>query len=188
MASDPNAAGARDALPLFNLARGAKGVALLLFLLPWVTVSCGGQELVSMSGMDLATGSVTVRNPITGATGMPPGAGRGGDIFVIAAAALILAALALSFILRRSQAALMAMAGAAIAIALLCYTVLIRIPGELRNRPAGEGGGDAAALGMNAQQFAELIRIEIAAGFWLTLAALAAAIVLNAMARSRDGP
>lgn len=31
-------------------------VILLCFFLPWVTVSCGGQNLVSMSGLDLAGG------------------------------------------------------------------------------------------------------------------------------------
>ena len=74
--TDQDPAGPTGGLPLFNLARGAKGAALLLFLLPWVTVSCAGQDLVSMSGMDLATGTVTVRNPITGATEAPPAAGE----------------------------------------------------------------------------------------------------------------
>lgn len=190
MASDPNLSGAPGGLPLFNLARGAKGVALLLFLLPWVTVSCAGQDLVSMSGVDLATGTVTMRNPITGATETPPGAGPGGDMAVIAAASLIIASLVLTFVLRRSQAALLAMAGSAAAAALLCYTVFVRLPGEMRDTPLAPGGqsGRTEALGMNAQQMAELVRINIEIGFWLTLAALAAAIVLNFMARSSAGP
>lgn len=50
-----------------NLARGAKIIALLLFILPWVTISCAEQTLVSMSGVDLASGSVTMNNPA------PPG-------------------------------------------------------------------------------------------------------------------
>lgn len=188
--SDLNPTGARGGLPLFNLARGAKGAALLLFLLPWVTVSCAGQDLVSMSGVDLATGTVTLRNPLTGATETPPGAGPGRDVVVIAAALLILASLALTFLLRRSQAALVAMAGSAAAAALLCYTVFIRLPGEMRNSPLAPGGqsGGAEAMGMNAQQMAELVRINIELGFWLTLGALAAAIVLNFMARTRAGP
>ena len=48
--------------------RGSKLLALLFFLLPWVTVSCADQTLVSMSGLDLATGSVTTHNPLTGET------------------------------------------------------------------------------------------------------------------------
>lgn len=190
MTSDPNPSGASGSLPLFNLARGAKGVALLLFLLPWVTVSCAGQDLVSMSGVDLATGTVTMRNPITGATETPPGAGPGRDMAVIAAALLIIASLALTFILGRSQSALLAMAGSAAAAALLCYTIFIRLPGEMRNAPLAQGGrGEGAeALGMNAQQMAEMIQINIQIGFWLTVAALMAAVVLNFMSRSNPGP
>ncbi|MDP8995215.1 MAG: zinc ribbon domain-containing protein, partial [Pseudomonadota bacterium] len=65
------AAAAADASagPLSNiltLARGAKGLALLCFVLPWMTVSCAGQKLVSMSGFNLATGNVVGPNPATG--------------------------------------------------------------------------------------------------------------------------
>ena len=55
-----------------NLGRIAKVIALLLFVLPWVTVSCADQTLVSMTGVDLATGHITMAaNPMGG-----PSAGR----------------------------------------------------------------------------------------------------------------
>ena len=63
-------------LSMSNLARAAKVVALLLFFLPWVTVSCAEQTLVTMSGVDLATGSVTMTNPMTGAPRARPAAAR----------------------------------------------------------------------------------------------------------------
>jgi hypothetical protein len=60
-------------------------------------------------------------------------------------------------------------------------------------RPPGEdgaGGGGMADLGMNTQQMADLIKVEISAGFWLLLALLIAAAVLDglAMVRARAGP
>lgn len=211
MASEPDPAGAAPppASPapsaaksggrLFNLARGLKGIALLLFFIPWVTVSCGGTELVSMSGYDLATGSISVRNPMTGQVETPPanagagGGGRGSDMWVIAAAGLILAGLVLTFVLPRAVAALLAAAGAIGAAGLIGYTVLARLPAEMREQPmappgAAGGGGSAADMGMNAQQLAAMIKVEPQLGFWLLLAALVAAAVLNIMARGRAEP
>lgn len=195
-APTPPAAGGGGGL--FNLARGAKGIALLLFLIPWVTVSCGGTEFASMSGLDLATGSIDVRNPMTGQLESPPGGpnggGRGNDMWIIAAAGLILAGLVLTFVLPRAIAALLAAAGSVGAAGLIGYTVLARLPAEMRAQPmtppggGAGGGGGAADLGMNAQQLAEMIKVEPTTGFWLVMAALAAAVALNLMARGRAGP
>jgi|SRR5690606_25586577 hypothetical protein len=185
MASAPTAGS--DKRPLFyNLARGAKLVALLLFFLPWVTVSCAGQELVSMSGYELATGHGTVTNPMTGQKETPPGGGQGETILIVAAA-VILIALVGTFVLARGLGALVGAAGAALGAVLVCYTVLVRVPARLHDSPvgAGAGGGDAASAGMNAQQIAELIKVENAPAFWLTVVALIAAIVLNLLARGR---
>lgn len=167
---------------VFNLARGAKVIALLLFFLPWVTVSCAGQELASMSGYDLAMGSVSVTNPMTGASETPPGAGER-DLPVIVAALLIAGALALTFVLGRSLGGLIAAAGSAGAAALIAYTVFMRLPARLHQ--GSTPGGDAADAGINQQQIAEMVRIDHAIGFWLVLAALAAAVAFNLMARGR---
>lgn len=167
---------------LFNLGRGAKVLALLLFFLPWVTVSCAGQELASMSGYDLATGSVTVTNPMTGVSETPPGAGER-DLPVIVAVVLILGALALTFVLGRSLGGLVAAAGAAGAAALIAYAVFVRLPARMHAGPTPSG--DAADTGMSQQQIAEMIRIDHALGFWLVLAALVAAVAFNLMARGR---
>lgn len=178
-AAPPAGNAARGSL-FYNLGRGAKLVALLLFFLPWVTVSCAGQELASMSGYDLAMGSVTVTNPMTGASETPPGAGER-DVPVIAAAALIVLALGATFVLARGAGALVGAAGALLAALLISYTVFVRIPGKMESGPGA--GADAAAAGMNEQQLAELIQVNHATGFWLTLLALATAIALNLMAR-----
>lgn len=192
-ASPPPAAPADRSGLFFNLGRGAKGVALLLFLIPWVTVSCGGTEIASMSGLDLATGTFDVRNPMTGEIASPPPGGRGGDMWVLAAAGLIVASLVVTFVLRRAVATLIAGAASAVAAGLIGYTVLGRIPADVRadpmTGPAGGGsGGSPADMGMNAQQMADMIRVEPTTGFWLVMAALVAAVALNLMARGRALP
>lgn len=166
-------------LSMSNLARIAKVVALLLFILPWVTVSCGEQTLISMSGVDLATGHVTMTNPVTGASESPPGAGKA-DMLVIAGAILILLSLAATFILKGRTAALAAIAGTGLAAASLAYTVLVRVPDSAR--AGANTSGESGAPGMSQAQLAEMIHVNIEIGFWLVLAALAAAIVLNLLA------
>lgn len=161
-----------------NLARIAKLVALLLFFLPWVTVSCAEQPLLSMSGVDLATGHVMMHNPMTGATESPPGA-NGGDIWVIVAALLILAGLAASFVLKGKNGLIANMAGAGLAAAALAYTVLVRIPTAAHS---GNAAGAATPGGPSPEQIAQMIHVEVEIGFWLTLLALIAAIVFDLLA------
>lgn len=179
---DPNPAVTRAGLGLGNIAHGLKMVALLLFLLPWVTVSCAEQRLVSLSGLDLATGSVTVTNPMTGQSTTPPGSGDP-DMAVLIAALLIAATLIAGFVLKRRQGALVSMAGLAAAGALICYSVLYRLPERARESATAD-----SAQGISEQQIADLIRVEVATGFWLTLVALLAAIVFTFLARSQAPP
>ena len=182
--TDPNPRAASALLSMGNIARGLKLVALLLFFLPWVTVSCADQTLVSMSGLDLATGSVTAHNPMTGETTRPPSAGEP-DIPVLIAALLIAAALVMSFVMKSGQAALASIAALAAAAALISYTVLLRIPDKAREDVTEQG--NQAAQGIDQAQLAQMVRVETATGFWLTLAALIAAIVVTWMAR-RQAP
>jgi hypothetical protein len=166
-----------------NLARIAKIVALLLFVLPWVTISCAEQTLVTMSGVDLATGHVMMHNPMTGATESPPGS-NGGDIWVIVAAVLILAGLAATFVLKGKNALIADMAGAGLAAAALAYTVLVRIP---HSAHAG-AAGPATPGGPSPEQIAQMIQIKVQIGFWLTLLALLAAIMFDVLAMKRPAP
>lgn len=169
-------------LSMGNLARIAKVVALLLFVLPWVTISCAEQTLVSMSGVDLVTGHITMTNPMTGATESPPGQ-NGGDLYVIIGAVLILLSLVATFVLKGSKGALVAAAGSAAAAACLAYTVLVRIPDAARADGAmGGAGGPAGAGGPTPEQIAQMIQVHVQIGFWLVLAALVAAVVLNVLA------
>lgn len=173
---------------MFNLARGAKLVALLLFMLPWVTISCADQTLATMSGFDLATGSVTVNNPMGGGSVTPASSGNEQpDVPVLLAAILIVLALGLTFVLKRGQATMAAMASCAAAAALISYTVFVRVPAKaVANPSAGAGAGGDSGM-FNEQQIAEMIRVDYAIGFWLTLGALGLAILLNWLARTKAG-
>ncbi|HET9426791.1 MAG TPA: hypothetical protein VFO69_00380 [Allosphingosinicella sp.] len=179
---EPGPTASRARLSLANIAHGLKIVALLLFLLPWVTVSCAEQNLVSLSGMDLATGSITVTNPMTGENVQPAQSGEP-DLPVLIGALLIALTLVAGFVVRHAAAWTVSVAGLTVAAALLIYSVLYRLPGRARESATAD-----SAPGISESQIAELIRIDVAIGFWLTLAALTGAILVTFLARSRAIP
>lgn len=179
---DPGPRAAPSAVPWANVARGLKLAALLLFLLPWVTVSCADQTLVSMSGYEMATGSATVHNPLTGETGQPPDASRP-NLAVLAAAILIAAALLLSLFLRRRTGAFASIAALGVAAVLIVWTVLIELPAKAHEGATAQAG--ASFQGLDQAELLRMIRVEASAGFWLTLAALVAAIAAAWMAQRR---
>ena len=193
----PSGAAAGTSLStLMNLARGAKGLALACFLLPWVTVSCAGTPLVRMTGLQLATGQVSpVANPGAGMPGAPQTPsldnftrGAEGDIFVMIAAALIVIGLVLLFVLPRRTAALAGMATSAAAILVAGYDVLVRIKGavsEAMRQGSASSGASSASERQMEQQFAQMISIDASIGFWLTMLALVAAIVMLKMVHGR---
>ena len=187
---------------LLNFARGAKGIALLCFLLPWVTVSCAGQPLVRMTGVGLATGDVDLvagRGLFPGAGAENPAAGFAQsaqpDPLVIVAAVLIVAGLALTFLKPLRTGVLAAMAAAVAAAVLIAFDVLVRIKGGAEARlaegmnkqgPAAPGGtGFESEMQRNMERIAEAITVDPQAGFWLTLLALVAAAVLLKVVHGR---
>jgi hypothetical protein len=170
---------------MMNLARLAKVAALLLFLLPWVTVSCAEQPFITMTGLNLVTGSITMTNPMTGVAETPPGTGTG-DLFVMIGAALIVIGLLVSFLVKGKGGAIGAAVCALLAGVSLALTVLLRLPDAVTQAMAAGGGADPSAAGaagpVTPEQMAEMIRVNVEIGFWLVLAALAAAVVLNILA------
>jgi hypothetical protein len=174
-------------LSMSNLGRIAKMVALLLFVLPWVTVSCADQTLVSMTGVDLATGHISMAANPMGAPSVTAPAEHGGDLFVILGAVLILAGLAVSFVLKGSKGAMAAGACAALAAVSLAYTVLVKIPGTARADATTSAGGGGAG-GPSPEQIASMIKVNIQIGFYLCLLALIAAIVFDFMAMKSAPP
>ena len=186
---------------MFNLARAAKGAALLCFVLPFVTVSCAGQTIGQITGVQLATGSVgQIGQNMPGApAGGGAAAGNSLDVFALGAALLIIAGLVATFLLARRRASMIAMACAALAALLLVFDVFVRIKGAVADRVRESGSGasspSAAASEMEKQmqqqmqqqmeQMTQQISVNPAIGFWICILALIAAIVLFNMVRSR---
>ncbi|MEA3041348.1 MAG: hypothetical protein QOC65_837 [Sphingomonadales bacterium] len=176
---------------LFNIARGAKGIALLCFLLPWVTVSCGGRPFMQISGYHLASGQMPTPMGLPQGLGGQASAPAGNpDIMVLLAALLIVAALVLTFVLARRTAALLAIGGSVIAAALIVVTVFVRIKARVDSQAGASGATTTppstgnSSFDQQMQQMAQ-ISVDPAMGFWLCILALIAAVVLNAMVHSR---
>jgi len=103
-------------------------------------------------------------------------------------AALIVLSLVATFVLKGGKGWLVAAIGSAAAAACLAYTVLVRIPAEVRANPTAAAGGGGGAGGPTPEQIAQMIQINVQIGFWLVLAALAAAVVLNVLAMKGGAP
>jgi hypothetical protein len=181
-----------NAASLRQFGRIAKTVALLAFLLPWVTVSCAGQQIASVSGLGLATGVVTVRNPMTGE--LTRHAGSANWTVLLAALAIALALL-VSFVRAGRAGTLSGLALSGFGALLSVYAVLVDIPHQLMAgvRQQQDGGGGLGSSGDVGASFARSIehafRVDAAIGFWITLLALVAACVLDWLLhrRSADG-
>jgi len=143
-----------------TLARVGKLVALLGFLLPWVTVSCSGNVILEATGLQLMTGDPQPAGMLEGAdrSQMDDPEPAIGVILACAAAAL---GLGLSFVLKGKQAAGAILAGAVLTIGLSYYS-LESLRTEL-TREASEQEDDMA------RAVASAIRIEKQEGFWVTV-------------------
>lgn len=185
----PSSGGAKALATPANGSRALMLLALLFFLLPWLTVSCADQTLVSMSGLDLARGSVTMHNPVTGQTAQPPSGGEA-DIPVLAGGLLVALALLLSFVMKGRSGTLASIASLAVAAAAISYTVLIRIPDQAREDAARQEPPPSTPgmPDLDQAQLAEMIRVETEIGFWLTLAAIVGAIAFAWMVARREAP
>jgi hypothetical protein len=179
---------------LLAYARGAKVLALLAFLLPWVTVSCAGRQLYSATGTQLATGAIPIerlRAPGAPAPTETAQAASTLDPFVLGAALLIIVGLIASFVIaRRRTAGITGLVTSAVAAGVIAYDILIRIRGEAMARireGSGLPGPDAPQLPFQnrmeeqAQRLSELIVVEAGSGFWLTMFGLVAAVIVNWM-------
>jgi hypothetical protein len=192
--SRPTTGDADDGATLFNLARGAKAAALLCFLLPWATVSCGGRPVLSVSGADLARGHVgEIQNvPLPAWMGDPLESFRQSlepDLLVLIAGVLIAAGLVATFVLPRTRAALAGAGAAAAAAVLIAYDVFVRLPAlaqAVRARvPAEMGGGGLERFLLKEVATMADISGRPSIGLWLTLAALVAAAVLFKIVHGR---
>ena len=182
-----------------NIARVFKVLALVLFLTPWLMVSCQGSPLIEASGFNLITGDVEPSrdSPMGGfmaeaqaqadargervqGEGQPgEGALEGGRWWAMLGAGLIALALVLGVVLRPlKRAAVVSMAAGALALATLgggmAWTVH-EFRSELREAAdqAPTGDDDVSRLGRSvAAGVAGGITIDVRWGFWMTSLAL----------------
>jgi len=191
-------------LSFMNLARVTKVVALLLFLLPWVTVSCSAEglgpsssgaqmtgapttQLVRATGYELAAGDVVFLggSPPPSAANAPPRPFSGPDPILIGAAVLIVLAFLATF-LKGAAGPLAAIGCVVLAGAGLCYTILVQLPKSVRDyfgSAATSDGGNPPPI--DPAELARMIQTKVEIGFWLTVAALVATIVFLLLAMPR---
>ena len=146
--------------------RITKGIALLAFLLPWMTVSCSDQKLVEASGFGLAFGRVT-------AMGQASQAGDGASINVWLILALLAIAGGLYLLFTKGREAAKLVLGTSVAALLLIVVGTWRYSKDtiLAEAAKNEGGAmDQAALAM--------IQVNWHFGYWLALLSLIAAAVM----------
>lgn len=175
-----------------TLARLARLAALLLFLTPWANASCvpgpAAQNMAASSaddarwtlratGAELAAGTAAFESGIS-LDAMPPNPFAAPDPAILAALALLLASLAATFIRRRALRAAAAMAGLVLAAAALCFALPYHFPRVLTAWVAQGARGNGVTTAADLARLAEL-RIHVELGFWLTLAALGAALLFD---------
>lgn len=144
-----------------------KGIALLAFLLPWMTVSCSDQKLVEASGFGLAFGRVTAMGQAAEASD-----GASLNLWLILAIIAIVGGLALLFLRGREAAKLVL--GTSAAALILIFIGTYRYSKDAILAEAAKSGSngdiDRAALAM--------IQVNWEIGYWLALFSLIAAAAM----------
>jgi len=159
-----------------------KGIAMVAFFLPWLTVSCSNQKIASVSGWNLATGSLSIINPMTRVTethhGQP-------DILVFAALLAVLLGIIFSWIPPKEypEAPKGVLAASTAALGLAVWGVSSINGATIASQASQQQSGvDAATAAM-------LIRVDFDVGFWILVASLVAAALMSAVVVfDPDGP
>lgn len=139
------------------LARGLLGAVLLCFLMPFLTLTCGGGKLITMNGINMATGtSISSKDPWSGRVKtekIQP------EILVAVAGLAAIAALGLAFASGRSGQLASMLASSACAASLLLTKFKVE--------------GDVVKQGQG------VVGAQWEVGFWLALlGSISAAVVL----------
>lgn len=148
-----------------NILRGAKVIALVGFLLPWLVVSCQGTEVTSATGMDLALGRIDA----------PHGQDDGGVAWwALVGLLLTIGGLAATFLIKETlKAGRIAGACAAAAVVIIFAGMSMGVT-DARGRLNAPTGASEMERQMS-QAMGQAIRVETRLGYWLTLLALAGA-------------
>lgn len=148
-----------------------KAIALLAFLLPWMTVSCSNTKVAEANGWELVLGRI---RPVMQAASEAPSHADKLNYYLAAAVALIVVGLILS--LMRKRVAALVVATSLGALALIWAGAQQYTPQRLADaaKRGGEAGMDEIAT--------SVIRIDWQIGYWVALGALAVAAVLAFLA------
>jgi hypothetical protein len=156
-----------------------KAIALLAFVLPWMTVSCSGTRLISATGFGLAFGSYTAEVPMERAATASSNAAI--NLWLILALAAIIFGLIVSLRAPGKFNALVLAAASAAGIALI-WLGTTRYSKDALLAEAGRRGGRATGLNDFANSMdrtaAAMIQVDWHFGFYLALLALIAAGVM----------
>jgi hypothetical protein len=148
-----------------------KAIALLAFLLPWMTVSCSNTKVAEANGWELVLGRI--RPAMQAASDAPAHADKL-NYYLVGAVGLIVVGLILS--LMRKRLAAVVVATSLGALALIWAGAQQYTPQRLADaaKRGGEAGMDEIAT--------SVIRIDWQIGYWVALGALAIAAVLAFLA------
>lgn len=147
-----------------NLTRVAAVLALMCFFTPWFAVSCQGTEILSATGLQLATGTVP----------QPPGSGaersHGPEIWALLALLMLLGAAVMAAAFAKAEARLRVVAGLCGGAAVfLAAGMLLTVEGAKREMSSSSGARPGDMDAAMRQMAAQGIRIEVKFGYWLTL-------------------
>jgi hypothetical protein len=165
------------------LARIGKVVALLGFVLPWVTVSCSGTEILEATGIQLMTGDLQPTGAFAQAEAQADDTEPA--IAVIVACAIVVLGLVVGFLTKGRRAAGV-MLGTAVAAMALSYFSIANMRAEMtRQMNEGQNAQVEESPYFSAEQQRELaqaatsaIKIEEQEGYWLTMGALGVSGIL----------
>lgn len=148
-----------------NILRGAKVIALVCFLLPWLVVSCQGNEVTSATGMDLAFGNIDA----------PQGQDDGGVAWwALIGLLLTVGGLAATFLIKEARKAGRIAGACATAALLMIFIGMSSGVMDARSRLNTSTGASEMERQMQ-EAMGQAIRVETRLGYWLTLLALAGA-------------
>jgi len=152
---------------MWHWRRIPKGLALVAFLLPWMTVSCSNQKIAEASGFGLAFGRIT-------AMGQASSAADGAAVNLWLILAILAIAGGLFLLFKRGRESAKLVLGTSVAALVLIFVGTWRYSKEAILAEAGKSGGngdmDRAALAM--------IQINWEIGYWIALLSLVAAAVM----------
>lgn len=177
-------------MPNFNtIARVAKLAALLCFFLPWILVSCSGNEIAHGSGWDMMVGHLHASDQINGLQAQVGNEHTqremdrpAPEIFAIIAFVAIALGLVVSFMLKPRGAATTMLATSVLGIA-LCFGAFAHISAVMNEqftKQENKGHGSENELRRQlGEQMQSALRIEKQEGFWATIIALVAAALMS---------